>query len=199
MDSTQQAAGWIKLWRCSKSSRFWDEMPYSTGKLWLWLLLEATHKGNAPSKSLLPGQCCHSIRFIRESMRWTDPIKRKTLAPSHRTIYASLEALKQDGQISIENSPRAVTVITICNWDIYQSNDPPTGNSNGNSNGNKLKNVKNEKKEEMPCRTIGNFSSWKEKRPIKKALSVPSLPAPGSKEYWDKIQEDNRRVLTADQ
>ena len=144
---------WIKLWRKVVDTKYWNEMPYSTGKLWLWLLIEATHKGNTEVRRLNPGQVAHSRSFIRDAMEWYDRAHRKAKKPSPNTIEEDLKRLVDDGMITMESHTRVDCTITICNWETYNSEDSSAsssedsrGNSSTNSTGSREhKNVENEK------------------------------------------------------
>lgn len=133
----KKKSGYIKLFRTTKDSEFWREMPFSTGKLWFWLLLEATHSGNKEKRHLELGQLDHSIRFILDAMEWYDRDKHRTMKPSPRTLYRALTTLRDKGQITLFTRPGVKTVITICNWEIYQSEIDRHADSDGNSDGNK--------------------------------------------------------------
>ena len=164
LDEEKKAAGYIKLWRCLCGDEIWLNMPYSPGKLWLWLLMEAAHKGNAEKRHLDPGQLDHSIRFICTALAWEHPEKHRLITPSQPTILKDLKALEGKEMITRTAISRVKAIISICNWKDYQENEPEgnsTDKSSGKSSGkSKLKNVKN-------------------------VLEVPPPPQPPSKEQRD--------------
>jgi len=148
LDNEKKKAGYIKLWRCLCEDEIWIDMPYSRGKLWLWLLMEAAHKANAKWRHLEPGQLNHSLRFMCQALSWEHPETHKPITPSQNTILKDLKALERAGNITRSVRPRVIAVITICNWESYQENEEG-GNSGDNSSDNsKLKNVQEIKTEE---------------------------------------------------
>lgn len=132
--------GYIKLHRKFLSSELWERMPYSDGKLWQWLLLNANWEDN-PERNLKAGQLSFSLRFIRRAMTWKDG-RGKEHKPTIRTIRRHLEGLKKAGNLSIllssngsevghSNGLQEQMIITICNWSTYQHVESEVGHSDG--------------------------------------------------------------------
>ena len=157
--------GYIKLWRKILDSGMLQNHKLLT--FWVWCLLKATHKQRKvivdfKEVELGPGQ------FI---------FGRKTaaaeLSMSQQSVRTCLKTLKKMGNLSTQATNR-YTVITICNWERYQStengaNQPdsqpfnqqvtskqPASNQQVTTN----KNVKNEKN--VKKRHIVDFdAAWK--------------------------------------
>ena len=97
--------------------------PFTKREAWLWLVSEASWKdrvfriGNHVV-NLKRGQLAASIRGMAEIWRW-----EKT------KVIRFLEVITQDKNIATDTAP-GVTVITICNYDLYQNapavNAPPS-------------------------------------------------------------------------
>jgi len=132
-------------------------MPYSAGKLFLWLVMEKTHPANADRRALQPGQLNHSIRFIMEAMTWENASVRRMMKPSSKTILKDLRALQEAGFLHLTTSNRVETVITLCQEWIYPPNLQEEGYSNGYSKGYKQENKPNEQivKVQYECTHIG--------------------------------------------
>lgn len=92
--------------------------PYTRHTAWVWLLIEAVWKPSRGAAEigrsirtydLQRGQLSHSLRYIANEWRWTVKSVRSFLAvlQKHRMITTQTDT----GQ----------TVITICNYDVYQS------------------------------------------------------------------------------
>lgn len=106
--------GWIKIWRKSADS---DLIANQTlWALWHWLLVHAIWK---PSKILWNGK-------QRELAPGTVVFSPKELAAlwgcSRSVITKWLHYLHDTQRIVTTASPRG-TIVTICNWDLYQSKD----------------------------------------------------------------------------
>lgn len=190
MTPGQEQAGWIKLWRCLAWSTVWAEMPYSTGKLWLWLLMEATHPGNVERRQLPLGVLNHSIRFICRAMSWEDEETHQTKTPSPPTIYRSLKRLEASGNITREIEKKGpgggVTVISICNYDTYQGYLEGGNNALNNALNNKHKNVKNKIKETTyPAEARGALAIW---------TAVAPLPETAKEEASLKALDELNRI-----
>lgn len=121
---------------------YWKGMPYSKGKLWQWLLLNANWEDN-PERNLMAGQLSFSLRFIREAMASKDG-RGKVSKPDIKTLRRHLKQMEMDGNLSIwlpsndrevahSNGLQEQMVITICNWSTYQHADNEVAHSNGSS------------------------------------------------------------------
>ena len=108
--------GYVKLWRKTADSRVFQNEGLL--KVWIWCLLRAAHKeiwvsiktGRGQTEVLLkPGQ----FIFGRDSAA-----KKLRMKPT--TVWVRMLKLKHLGNIDIE-SDRQYSIITIINWESYQS------------------------------------------------------------------------------
>jgi len=74
-------------------------------------------------KTILPGQHLTSIRSIAQGVSWYERGVEKI--PNPRTISKILDWLEKQSMITIERGKgnRQYTLITLLNWDSYQSSD----------------------------------------------------------------------------
>jgi len=108
--------GWIKLHRKIIDHPFYGDPEFLS--VWITLLLRATHipinkNWNGKTITLKPGQLIAS---------------RKTLSfmtgVNQSKVYRLLKRLENEQQIEQQKSPRS-TIITITNWEKYQSGEQP--------------------------------------------------------------------------
>jgi hypothetical protein len=92
--------------------------PFSRFEAWVWLLEQAAFKpkrvrvSNGHSQltaTLQRGQLCHSLRYMAAVWGW-----------SVKSVRTFLTRLETDTQIGTQKGT-AQTLITICNYDLYQS------------------------------------------------------------------------------
>ena len=141
-------------------------MPHCTGKLFLWLLSEAKYK---PSRFLQPGQVQHSVRFMCEALEYVGVENHKPMRPSSHTILKGLKRLVEGGYITQKKEPTHTTVITICNWEVYQQEIGGGCNTNSNTDSNKLKKGKEgttKKPYVASDEARACFRAWHQRRPL---------------------------------
>ena len=104
--------GWLKLHRSSLDSRvFTDDWLW---RLWCWCLMRALWKrGWQLGCELHPGQFVTGREAAAER-----------LGVSGSKWYRGMQKLQEFGQIELRANSR-FTVVTICNWQVYQQEDPP--------------------------------------------------------------------------
>lgn len=169
--------GWLKLHRkIIESEIFTDERLL---QVWLGVLMRATYKdrkikyGNQ-QKTLLAGQAWYCLRT-----------EAKRLGVAHTTLREKLKYLEKSERVSYTSGPFGY-IVTICNWDKYQSDDdisqksfehknttltPLSHHSHTNT---RIKEVKKEKKEypwsalldlwNQNCGALPKAKSWSTKR-----------------------------------
>jgi hypothetical protein len=147
--------GWIKSHRKITDSAIWC-MPPLYLKVWQYLLHAACfEEKNIPMKDgsfikLEKGQHLTSIRVIAGKVSWYERGIEKS--PNPKTISEILEWLITQNMIQIENgkNDKQYSLITIVNWDYYQTGNEAEGNSDQTESNQSLdikNNYNNSKKE----------------------------------------------------
>lgn len=115
-------AGYIKLWRGWRDTDgLTPSTVYSDWEAWLWLLENATWKEtsrwNKKGEEIIlqPGQIHVSLRSLSSAWGWS---KSKV-----ERFLARLERVKKAGQ----QTGQSGIILTIENWDKYQSTETATG------------------------------------------------------------------------
>jgi hypothetical protein len=112
--------------------------PYSDLEAWLWMLLEAAWK---PKRirvdggrtrmvvTLERGQLSHSRSYIAEAGGWTEK--------SVRCFLSRLECDQQikRGHFGGQQKAKGQTLITICNYELYQGQSESRGRQKGQTEG----------------------------------------------------------------
>jgi len=106
--------GWYLIHR-----QLWDDEefptePFSEREAWIWLIGAAAfedktvyfNKRNIPVKR---GQFVTSVRFLCKTFIW-----------SNSKVYGLLKRLSENGKILRQQQDSRQTMITICNYDLYQ-------------------------------------------------------------------------------
>lgn len=136
--------GWIKLNRKLLHSDLWVSEPFTRGQAWVDLLMLANHKDgfirvSGKKVCLKRGQCGHSVMSLASRWKWSrGKVKR---------FLCELEAVQQ----IVQQTDTKTTIITICNYSLYQDkeemDDTSDGTSDGTPNGQQTDTNKNDKKE----------------------------------------------------
>lgn len=180
--------GWIKLHRkLLESPVFQNEKLF---KIFAWCLLKASHAEHTEliglqKVSLRPGQFVYGRHVAAEELK----IKESTL-------YKYMMWLKNEEILNIQSNNK-FSVVTIVNWDLYQTDEPKSNSKssskvtakeqqsnnkvttkeqqrNTNNNGKNGKNGKNEKNNP-------NISLSKENNSLSKDIFVPSRDSESDK------------------
>ncbi len=149
------AKGYIKLYRQIQDTSIWADS--NKLKLWLLCLLKATHDGRTQivgnqTINLEPGQ------FITGRNDIADDFNRgakRCCSVDGQTLFRWLKLFENLKMLSIKSTNK-YTIVTLLNWDKYQSNEQQmnikrTSNEhqmNTNKNDKNEKNDKNDLKEE---------------------------------------------------
>lgn len=182
--------GFIKDYRKELQSDIWA-MPPLYHRVWQYLKYKVNHEPNRiPMKdgsflNIQPGQHLTSVRNIAQNVGWYERGVFKT--PNPRTISSILEWLEKQNMIQIDRGKgnRQYTLVTIVNWEVYQTKDNKSNSkytvSKQSVHINKNdKNDKNDKKKDYTSK-------------IKDLLTVYSKKIPDfiklNKDYWDVIRE----------
>ena len=110
--------------------------PYSAFEAWSWLITEAAWKERRVRASngraefpvtIQRGQVCYSLRYMAKAWGW-----------SKKRVCTFLDRLENDTQIETQKGTPQ-TLITICNYEAYQSpgsyKETPKGTQKGTQRG----------------------------------------------------------------
>ena len=131
---------YIKLFRSILDNKIvWNNRkPFDERSAWISLLLFATNKEYEYSVAdkeiyLLPGQFSFSLSFLCNYWHWSNKMK----------VQRYLSKLQKNGMITIEKKVNQ-NIITICNYEEYQTNKTNTAkNRRNNVTGNNTENQTN--------------------------------------------------------
>ena len=153
---------------------FDDGRPLSPREAWLWLISNAAWRPlqvmvrNGRSQQLIRlerGQLTYSRAFLRKAWSWK----------SDKSVRTSLAKLRQEQMIDLQTG-QLQTVISICNYRIFQFGGTLTGPANGPlegqqraGNGPEEESIINIKKKKMlPAPVPEGFEDWYSVYPRKK-------------------------------
>ena len=111
----------------------WVSDPYVFECFWLLTAMANYKDGNFQDKKIKRGQLATSIRMLST-----------TFMMNERTIMRCLKCLEESGEIKIKHYPK-FSVITICNYDKYQSVVSDTTDSTTRDTTQHTTNTKNKK------------------------------------------------------
>ena len=105
--------GFFKVYRKSVKSRFWDKSPVLVYRgFWVTLLMMANWQdGWFDGHPIKTGQFATSTRSLSKLCKKSD-----------KQIRVLLDHFSKMGMITASNVANRFTMITICNWDIYNGN-----------------------------------------------------------------------------
>lgn len=120
--------GYVKDYRKELNSDIWS-MPPLYHRVWQYLKYMVNHKANkipmndGSFLNIKPGQHLTSIRNIAREVGWYERGIFKS--PNPKTISSILDWLEKQSMIKIDRGEgnRQYTLITLINWESYQSND----------------------------------------------------------------------------
>jgi len=149
--------GYVKLYRCMQDHYLWNETPYDKARAWIDLIMLANHKTGTLRKRGI------KITVNRGQVGWSERELGDRWGWSRGKVKRFINELEDEHQIEQQNGPQNINVtslITILNYEKYQTdepqNEPETGRKTNhkraaNSTMNKNeKNEKNEKKKDIP-------------------------------------------------
>lgn len=107
--------GFIKLHRQITENKYWFAERFTKSQAWIDLLILANHKGKTffvrgNEVELERGQLGYAITTLAKRWKWNE-----------RTVDKFLSMLQKDEMIHYRKSP-ITTIISIKNYDLYQSN-----------------------------------------------------------------------------
>lgn len=108
--------GWIKLYRQISENKLWKIRPFGKGQAWIDILMHTSISDwyletRGISILVKKGQCAMSKLTMSERWGW-----------STKKVSNFLKMLENENQIEIQNS-NVTTLITIRNWELYQSKE----------------------------------------------------------------------------
>lgn len=123
--------GWIRDHRKELESDIWM-MPPLYHRVWQYLKYDVNHADrtipNSKGEKLLvkKGQTVTSYQIIAEAVAWYEHGTKRV--PNKKTIKAILDWLEMQEMIT-KNSNAKGTVITLCNYGVYQGAEDDEGNA----------------------------------------------------------------------
>ena len=169
--------GWIKLHRKIRENEIWEKEPFNKRSAWIDLLLRATHKkekfliGNTIIK-LKAGQIFTSEKKLAEDWKW-----------SRWKVRCFLNLLKEISQIETPEKTSRYTILTIANWELYQSD-----NSNKDTNKDIKKTSKRHQKD--------TYKNVKNDKNVKKRTTTvqkeKKIYFDFDKEIWENITDKDK-------
>lgn len=120
--------GYIKDYRKELDSDIWL-MPPLYHRVWQWLKYSVNHTEkkipmvDGSKLTVRKGQRLTSIRNVAREVGWYERGRKKE--PNPKTISTVLKWLETQNMISVDRGKgnSQYTLITLINWDLYQSND----------------------------------------------------------------------------
>ena len=119
--------GWIKLHRKITDNPYYFSEPFTRSQAWVDMLIIANHKESMFYKrgirvDVSRGQIGYDIETLAKRWRW-----------SRGKVERFFSQLEKDEQI-VRQKTNITTLISVCNYDIYQSDDNPNDNANSKAN-----------------------------------------------------------------
>ncbi len=114
--------GWIKVHRSMSDHFLWNSEPFSKGQAWLDLLLHANFTDN---EILIKGQV---VKLARGQQARSEVTLAKHWKWSRNKVRRFLELLKKEGMI-VSETTHLTSIISVCNYDSFQSGDTADGTS----------------------------------------------------------------------
>ena len=121
--------GWIRLYRKIRDNPMWKKKPFSKGQAWVDLLLRANHKEGkvivgTELIEVLPGQIFTSEKHLSEDWGWSrHKVANFLNALAGLNRMQTLRKSSASCQIGTPKRTSKYTIITLTNWELYQSDD----------------------------------------------------------------------------
>lgn len=175
--------GWIKLNRGILDNEIWTFETFTRGQAWVDLLLKANHTDGF---LLIRGM---QVEIKRGQIGWSELKLAKTWRWSRDKVRRFLKLLESKRMI-IHQKNNVTSLISIINYDLYQSNDTP--NDTPNDTTEKHQTIQQTDTRQDPNKNVKNNKNEKnEKNEKKQEVILPEwLPT----EVWEKYR-DHRRAL----
>jgi hypothetical protein len=102
--------------------------PFSKFEAWLWLLFEATWKPHRVR--LTSGRAVEFVTLERGQLSYSRSYLMKAWGWKDKRVRGFILRLETDGQIALQTG-HLQSVITICNYELYQNPPSSKGQQNG--------------------------------------------------------------------
>ena len=135
----QMDSGYIKLFRCIQWNELWEDKPFSRGQAWIDMVMLANHRdGHIRVRG-------NKLDVKRGQVGWSKESLASRWGWSRGKVIRFLDELETEQQI-VQQKNNVTSLITITNYDKYQSSDTTDGTTNGQQTdtNNKGKNKKKE-------------------------------------------------------
>jgi len=175
--------GWVKIHREISSHWVWD-CEFSTGQAWVDLLMSACHK---PNKIQIKGQM---IELEKGQLARSEVTLSRDWKWSRNKVRRFLKNLENDGMIE-QQKGNLTSVITICNYSIFQvadtanetDNETPSGTAGETTKGHLTEHLTEHKQE---VNNLNKEKKVKENKPKKTSVKL-SLDDARIVEAWNSL------------
>jgi hypothetical protein len=123
--------GWAKIHRSLADHELWLAEPFTYGQAWVDIFLNANH---APGTFMVKRQ---RVSLERGQLGWSEITMTERWKWSRGKVRRFLKRLSSDGMIE-QQAGHLTSIITICNYDDYQSNPKEGGTSDSTADGTAL-------------------------------------------------------------
>ncbi len=120
--------GWVKIHRALSDHDLWLAEPFTYGQAWVDLVLNANH---SPGSFMVKRQ---RVALERGQLGWSEITMTKRWQWSRGKVRRFLKRLESDAMIKQE-AGHLTSVVTICNYDDYQSKHKEDGTSDSTADG----------------------------------------------------------------
>jgi DnaD/phage-associated family protein len=173
-----EVTGYVKDYRKELISDIW-KMPPLYHRVWQYLKYKVNHTfnkipmTNGESFNISPGQHLTAYRTIAQGVGYYEKLKWKE--PNTKTISTILSWLEKQQMITIDHGNRQYTLITLINWDFYQSKSND-GNSKVTPGGKAVEHLMGINNNDKEC--FNNDNNDNKNKKIKTATKELSLSLP---------------------
>lgn len=180
------SAGWFLMHRGWMESGDFRPEPFTEPQAFVWSIERAAHKPhgqwfNGTLYHVGRGQFVTSLPKLAEAFGWS--VKRV------RLFVARMEKAGKWARSGAHAGAKAPTVLTVCNYALYQAPAKSEGKAEGMNGGSpEAKQGQSDGKEQKECSNNGNEGGNKDREasPPSRAL-VPALPFQDALDAWDQV------------
>ncbi|MEW5804606.1 MAG: conserved phage C-terminal domain-containing protein [bacterium] len=169
--------GWVKLWRKSLDSQIWQNA--ELWHLWCWCILKATHK--PIWVKVRTGKGFTEVNLERGQFIFGRNQAAKELHQKPSSIYKRLLKLKNLQNLIIQDNNQ-FSIVTICNYDLYQPEKEEEGTTKGTTKEQPSSTNKNKEHLEKEIKKPSSLP----KKDLARGGCVPEIPY---KEIIDDLNE----------